>query len=444
MMVAMDAVNESAAATEEHRPTSKGSSRPPLPFPDSPYSSSSSVVNGGLDPHHILFSVVAPQIFCVITVIGFVGNVLVIYVVLSKPQMRTVTNLLLLNLAIADLTFVLVIPPLTAYDHAVSRWTLGSLACKAMHYVINVTAYVTVYTLVIVSVVRYLTVVHNASTVRIRTRRNIIIVVSLTWLTMLLVNVPLFFSYHVAGKCDAASAVVGQRIFTTFFVFAYLLPIFIIAIFSACIVRHIAQHRPSSLEALRSRSDARKRQASRLLILVVVVFVLLWMPMHIVLLVYYYAPSHVPESIVYDVISLVAQCLPYVNSCVNPFIYGHASKDFRDAFREAVSCRTVSRGAGSGSGGGAGGHGRESAGDAGRTSPRLHGLPQGCCHDRWTGGVVNRCEGCGIRVEQRGLEDVDKLREGVHVGSNGKRLEEGHEGKAQLIEMDEMRTGHCR
>lgn len=37
--------------------------------------------------------------------------------------------------------------------------------------------------------------------------------------------------------------------------------------------------------------------------------------------------------------SIIWQCLAYSNSCVNPVIYNHTSKDFRDAFRGAFSTR---------------------------------------------------------------------------------------------------------
>jgi len=49
-----------------------------------------------------------------------------------------------------------------------------------MHYLVDVTAYVTVYTLVLISLTRYMTVVHNIATARIRTKRNIALVVSVS------------------------------------------------------------------------------------------------------------------------------------------------------------------------------------------------------------------------------------------------------------------------
>jgi len=146
----------------------------------------------------VLLRIVVPSIYGLMSVVGIIGNALVVYVILSKHQMRTVTNVLLLNLAVTDLCFVLIIPSMTAYtistDH---RWRFGDVACKLMHYVSNVTAYVTVYTLVLVSAIRYMTVVHGVTTARLRTIRNIVAMIVCLWIVMLLVNSPLLGAYGV-------------------------------------------------------------------------------------------------------------------------------------------------------------------------------------------------------------------------------------------------------
>jgi len=92
----------------------------------------------------VLNRIVVPVLFGLITVVGLSGNGLVIHVIVTKRRMRTVTNLLLLNLAIADVCFVLVIPPFTAYMQATSSWPFGDVACRLLHYLVNVTAYVIV------------------------------------------------------------------------------------------------------------------------------------------------------------------------------------------------------------------------------------------------------------------------------------------------------------
>jgi 7 transmembrane receptor (rhodopsin family) len=103
-----------------------------------------------------LWTYVAPTIFAAITVIGVTGNALVIYVIAMSPRMRSsVTTLLLLNLAIADLLFLFITVPFTAYKFYSSEWSFGNLACQLVQYSLYVSVYVTIYTLVAISVLRF-------------------------------------------------------------------------------------------------------------------------------------------------------------------------------------------------------------------------------------------------------------------------------------------------
>jgi len=69
----------------------------------------------------------------------------------------------------------------------------------------------------------------------------------------------------------------------------------------------------------------------------VVVFAILWLPIHLFLLFIYFVDSSGPQDVLAAVFVLCTG-LAYFNSCVNPIIYNRTSKDFRDAFRSAVGC----------------------------------------------------------------------------------------------------------
>nr|AKQ63071.1 FLamide receptor 1 [Platynereis dumerilii] len=292
----------------------------------------------------ILYTIVVPILFGFVTLLGTFGNLLVIYVIFSRQKMRTVTNLLLLNLAFADLTFLLICPPFTALSFATMRWPFGNVVCKLMHYLLNVTVYVTIYTLVLISVIRYMTILHNTETIRFRTKRNIMMMCFAIWLLMLVVNIPILVSYGVTypedtpetPDCNIYDHDIGRNIFATFFVFAYLLPLFIILVVSVLILQHINRNKPTTFDSKQVKSGDRKKKASRLLILVVVIFALLWLPVHIHLLIAYFGT--LPENKFYVAISMLWNTLAYFNSCVNPFIYNYASKEFRDSFREVMCC----------------------------------------------------------------------------------------------------------
>ena len=113
---------------------------------------------------NILTKVIVPVLFGVITFLGVIGNTLVIIVVLTNQQMRSSTNVLILNLAVADLLFVIFCIPFTATDYVLNEWRFGLLVCQAVQYLIYVTSYVSIYTLIMMTIDRFLAVVFPVST----------------------------------------------------------------------------------------------------------------------------------------------------------------------------------------------------------------------------------------------------------------------------------------
>lgn len=193
-----------------------------------------------------------------------------------------------------------------------------------MHYLINVTAYVTVYTLVLISIIRYMTIVHSTSTARYRTPGRVVSMIVAIWALMLTVNTPVLIKYGAetdplsgVSGCAIDSDLAAKQLYATFFAFAYLVPLTVIVVFSVGILRHITRHKAplTSSASLSSggchsvgarkcsRSVDKKRKAGRTLVLVVVMFAALWLPVHIHLLVMYF--GKIPDTRFYEVATLL-------------------------------------------------------------------------------------------------------------------------------------------
>lgn len=64
-----------------------------------------------------------------ICAVGLTVNLAIVYVILRAPKMKTVTNVFILNLAIANRLFVLVLPA-NITEYLLQHWPFGEPFCK--------------------------------------------------------------------------------------------------------------------------------------------------------------------------------------------------------------------------------------------------------------------------------------------------------------------------
>ncbi|KAK2167921.1 hypothetical protein LSH36_22g04049 [Paralvinella palmiformis] len=284
------------------------------------------------------YQVALPIIFGSIITIGIVGNVLVVCVIATTRKLRTVTNYLLLNLAMADILFLLLCGPLTVVHYALMQWPLGDSLCRMIQYFLYVTCYVTIYTLVTVAAVRYTLVVKGSVSPYVTNTSYTIYVIFLIWFVSLLINIPVPLTYGVNSnndnvtECVISCQVNGQTFFSLFFGFAYVIPLAIIGTFYVILVRHLAAERRHSMvrQANGSGSKEKSGHVTRVLACVVVVFTVCWLPLHIHLL--WGSFGHLPASFGYKMSLIVWHSLVFLNSALNPIIYSFVSAEFREAF----------------------------------------------------------------------------------------------------------------
>ena len=131
---------------------------------------------------------IIPIIFSLVGIIGIIGNLLVIAVIFKNIKMQTSPNILIFSLALSDLCLISICIPSTIMNY-LGGWNLSLFFCQFSNYMIFVICYCSVYTLILMSLDRYLAVVFPARSKSLRTTKNTEILVLLVWIISLLLNI---------------------------------------------------------------------------------------------------------------------------------------------------------------------------------------------------------------------------------------------------------------
>ena len=229
---------------------------------------------------------VVPWIFMVIGILGFLGNVMVLLVMFYNKMMRTVTNILILNLAITDLLFITLSLPFTALDYYHSSWTMSDFVCRLDQYIYEVTAAVSIYIVVIMSAMRYIAVCHPLLSVSFGTTTNTIAFVSWTWLLVCVVFIPtlaLFSKKHYDyngtqyASCEIGNKQAEFAYYVWSFSFSFAIPIILlVGLYTPMLIKLWTGE-------LRSASHAKTNsRATRIVVAIVLLFVVCWLPFRVI------------------------------------------------------------------------------------------------------------------------------------------------------------------
>lgn len=278
----------------------------------------------------LIVSIVVPIFFSLIGITGFIGNLLVVITVSFNEQMRSTTNLLISNLAIADLLFICCCIPFTAVNYGSGQWLFGLTWCKVVQYLINVTVYTSIYTLVLMSIDRFLAVRYPTS--RIRNERNTLLAIAILWIAVLTVNLPVFHAYGLIVYNDGYNEEISVctfidnefltegKLYISMFASGFLLPLIIIFLFILVLRCNLSQ----------SKRSEEVPNVTRLVIVVIMCYAILWLPFQTIQLLKTLDLYQITQLTV--VLQIVAQVLACISSCINPFLYTFLSENFRKSF----------------------------------------------------------------------------------------------------------------
>uniref|UniRef100_A0A673JJV7 Chemokine (C motif) receptor 1a, duplicate 1 n=1 Tax=Sinocyclocheilus rhinocerous TaxID=307959 RepID=A0A673JJV7_9TELE len=106
-------------------------------------------------------SFVIPIFFTAVVVLSCIGNILVLVMLALYESLKSLTNVFILNLAVSDLLFTFGLPFWASYY--IWGWTFGEVGCKAVKFFFYVGFYSSVLFLTLMTVQRYMAVVHPLS-----------------------------------------------------------------------------------------------------------------------------------------------------------------------------------------------------------------------------------------------------------------------------------------
>ncbi|XP_041273141.1 somatostatin receptor type 4 [Onychostruthus taczanowskii] len=284
--------------------------------------------------------VVLQCIYGLVCLLGLLGNALVIFVILRYAKMKTATNIYLLNLAIADELFMLSVP-FVATAAALRRWPFGRALCRTVLGVDGLNMFSSVFCLTVLSLDRYIAVVHPLRAASYRRPRVAKLVNGGVWLLALLVAspIPVFAGTAVTrdGRAVACDLLWPSPAWAAAFVvyssaLGFVLPVVAMALCYLLLAGKMRVVAQGVGWQQRRRSEGK---LTRLVVTVVAMFVVCWLPFYVVQLLELLLPGRLDASA-----HNASLLLSYSNSCANPILYGLLSENFRNSFHGVLRrCR---------------------------------------------------------------------------------------------------------
>lgn len=267
-------------------------------------------------------------------VVGMVGNVYTLVVMCRFLRASASMYVYVVNLALADLLYLLSIPFIIA-TYVTKDWHFGDVGCRVLFSLDFLTMHASIFTLTVMSSERYAAVLRPLDTVR-RSKGYRKLLALGTWLLALLLTLPMMLAIRLVrrGSKSLCLPAWGPRAHRT-----YLTLLFGTSIVGPGLViglLYVRLARAYWLSQQASFKQTRRLPNPRVLYLILGIVLLFWacfLPFWVwqMLAQYHEAMPLTPETA--RIVNYLTACLTYGNSCINPFLYTLLTKNYREYLR---------------------------------------------------------------------------------------------------------------
>ena len=286
-----------------------------------------------------------------IFVVSLVGNSLILLIVFKTPTLRKPMNFMIVNMAISDLLFTIFLFPLSLVEMQADSWLIGDSLhqslCKISFFLLNVSATVSIQSLILITVYRFGAVVVPIRSPLISKSYGPFFIIA-TWIVAIAANSAYLFSLkpvvneHPGGKvmCTIQKSSANYYLLSNFIAFFYT-PFVLLTILYAIILIKLKQHAhpgEPSANAEKQRSS-KNRNVLKMATVIVFAFFLCWIPFITNRTILHFAPN---SSIWYSCDFLLYDFFTYfmaaANCAINPMICLIFSSNYRQGLKRLFSC----------------------------------------------------------------------------------------------------------
>ena len=294
-------------------------------------------------------------VYCLILVVSLLGNSLIAIIVYKTKAMRTPINYFIVNMAMSDLLYPLVLFPLLLTEMHLDFWLIsgpvGVAFCKLTLFLADNSLIVSIQSLLLIAVDRFGAVAYPLRCPRFSPMQCLFFILA-TWLVSMVVNIPDLLAFKLveypAGQlqCEwryteafGESSSEANYTLATNVIFIYIPIALLTILYSLVIIKLRTQIVPGveavNVQELRAR---RNRGVLRMAIAIVLGFILCWVPLTVINLLLRFAwKSGLPPCGI-SLISSISHFLSVSNCAINPCICFAFSGRYRQGFKRLFKC----------------------------------------------------------------------------------------------------------
>ncbi|XP_062399222.1 proteinase-activated receptor 1 [Sardina pilchardus] len=287
-----------------------------------------------------------PTMYLLVFLISLPLNLLAVVMFLRRTTAKKPAVIYMLNLAFADLLFVLLLPFRISYHYNGNNWIYGSGLCRVVTAAFYCNMYCSVLLMMCISVDRFMAVVYPIDSLVWRNPRTASAVCAAMWVLSVGGVIPLVTSEQTMHLPDMGITTCHDvlDIHKLRSYYLYFFPVFSALFFfvpfiftTVCYARII--------QALCAAADVangfRRTRAIFMAVTVLTVFVACFTPTNVILLAHYVRFTHHHTESSYAAY-LLAMCLGSVSCCLDPLVYYFGSSQCQKQVAALLRCGSVS------------------------------------------------------------------------------------------------------